>query len=160
MQLLGMMGFQRHPPRCHVGFAFWNSCTPLNTTALNRHWRLEEGHLRGPEPGVAHAPVAHRVQDGPPGLVEGVAHGGVAVDDPVGGGRPAVVVLEVVYLPARKGLRVLRLVAAAACRRTRMASWFWWVCGRRGGGVEALLVGGETGSPSLRHADAVLAWSA
>ena len=53
-------------------------------------------HLWRPGPGVCHAPLAQRVDNGAAGAVEGPPHCGVAVNHPVAGGGPAVVILQII----------------------------------------------------------------
>lgn len=66
-------------------------------------------HLARPKPRISDSPLAHRVEDGPPRLVEGISHRCVAVDDPVAGRGKAVVVLEVVHACSKsRGNRVCK----------------------------------------------------
>lgn len=66
-----------------------------------------------PAPGVPHSPVAHGVHNGAAGLVQCMAHGCVAVNDPVTGGRPAIVILQEIDAPVCKGFGIHFLMVPA-----------------------------------------------
>ena len=91
-------------------------------------------HLGCPQPGVSHPPVTHGVYDRASGPVESMAHGCVAVNDPVAGRRPAVVILQKVDAPVCKGFSVLLLMTPAACiyakglRNCLYSAWLFEPC--------------------------------